>query len=157
MLALLAALALSLPTQGTPGAVLYCPDGIYTLPGPLPLKVFKKGRLLKLALPYRRPDWRLTVRYRFVRAEIVREVLKKPRPFPKTQIALVRICMKGPQGWSCVERPKKDLKTHWDEKSRTLWIFLEQRGPLEAVEVRLVFGEGECGGYLLYEKDGLPY
>jgi len=147
--------ALPLPEEGKEaGGVLYCPDGVYLLSEtPLPLKVFKKGTLLRLALPYRRPDWVLSVRYVFKNGEMVREALKTPRPFPKTQIALIEVCLDG----RCEERPKARWTTHWDAKHRTLWINLQQAGALKQVSVRLTFGEGECGGYLYYEKDGLPW
>jgi len=79
---------------------------------------------------------------------MVREALKDPRPFPRTQIALIEVCLDG----RCQEKPKTAWQTHWDPQSRTLWINLTHRGPLKRVAVRLVFGEGECGGYLYYEK-----
>ncbi|HFB39353.1 MAG TPA: hypothetical protein ENJ76_02930 [Oceanithermus sp.] len=151
---LLFALGFALPTEREAGSVLYCPDGVYLLSEePLSLKAFRKGALLRLALPYRRAEWRLSVRYVFHRGRMVREVLKTPRPFPRTQIALIEVCLDG----RCQEKPKTAWQTHWDPQSRTLWINLTHRGPLKRVAVRLVFGEGECGGYLYYQKDGLPW
>ncbi len=144
----------ALPTEGKAGGVLYCPDGIYLLSeAPLGLKAFRKGKLLRLALPYRRAEWRLSVRYVFQKGHMVRETLKTPRPFPRTQIALIEICLDG----RCREKPKAAWQTHWDPKSRTLWINLTHLGPLKKAAVRLTFGDGECGGYLYYENTGLPW
>ncbi len=138
--------------------VLYCPDGVYPFGnGALPLKAFRKGALLRLALPYRRADWRLSRRYVFQGERMVAQRLRPPRPFPKVQIGLVEVCLKGGQGWRCRERPKTDWKAHWDAKTRTLWLTLTRRGPLKAVRVTLRFGEGACGGYLAYRADDLPW
>ena len=154
--ALILALLLGLPLSSgdEAGGVLYCPDGVYLLSEkPLSLKAFRKGTLLRLALPYRRPEWRMNVRFAFRKGRMVWETLETPRPFPRTRIALVKVCL----GDRCREGPKAGWKTHWDERTRTLWIHLTHRGPIKRVSVRLVFGEGECGGYLYYEKDGLPW
>jgi len=147
-------LGFSLPPGDEAGGVLYCPDGVYLLSEkPLALKAFRKGTLLRLALPYRRPEWRLRVRYVFRRGQMTREVLEAPRPFPKTQIALIEVCLDG----TCTEKPKPSWQTHWDAQSRTLWINLTHQGPLKRAAVRLTFGEGECGGYLYYENHNLPW
>ncbi len=147
-------LGFSLPLAGEAGGVLYCPDGVYLLSEkPLPLKAFRKGVLLRLALPYRRPEWRLKIRFVFRHGRMVREELETPRPFPKTRIALIQVCLDG----RCREQHKSAWSTHWDERTRTLWVNLKHRGPLKHVAVRLTFGEGECGGYLYYERSNLPW
>jgi len=118
-------------------AVLFCPSGVHVFSeDPLPLKAFRKQELLRIALPYRRDDWELD-----------------GHPFPNTQVAAIEVCLDG----VCEERPKPEWNTHWDNKSKTLWINLEHYGPLKHVRVRLFLGEGECGGYLTYEAKNLPW
>jgi len=158
LFALLVASAITfLPSNDVAGA-LYCPSGVYVIEGnPFPLKAFRKGSLLRLALPYRRPDWRLKVKYVFRRGESVRIRLKHALPFPQTQIGLVKICMNDGRSETCKEAPKQAWQLYWDEKTRTLWINLTHKGPLKAVRVKLSFGEGDCGGYLRYEAKKLPW
>jgi len=148
-------LSLPLPLSGEDvGGVLYCPDGVYIFSeAPLPLKVFQKGSLVRIALPYRRDDWKLSARYVFRNGEMVEEPLDRPKSFPKTQVALIEVCING----RCEEKPKSAWTTHWDPKTRTLWITLHYPAQVQRVSVRLVFGDGDCGGFLYYESDGLLF
>ena len=153
-----AMLALSIPPESEAGGVFYCPDGVYLLSeSPLELKAFRKGEILKLALPYRRPDWRLVVRYEFARGKMRREELSKPRPVPRVNPALVRVCLNPGKRWLCWEAPRERWRLENDPATRTLWLEMVYRGPLKAARVKLSFGDGECGGYLYYENDELPW
>jgi len=148
----------SLLDPGDAAGVLYCTDGVYPFgTGTLPLKAFRKGALLRLALPYRRPGWRLSLRYVFRYGQMIPERLKSPRPFPEVRIGVIEICLNAGSRTRCQERPKSDWKTHWDPSTATLWLNLEYRGPLKAVRVTLRFGEGDCGGFLRYRAEGLPW
>ncbi len=138
--------------------VLYCPDGVYPFgTGYLPMKAFRKGTLLRLALPYRRKDWRLGLRYVFRRGRMVPQRLKAPRPFPKVQIGLIEVCLQDGGKPRCHEGPKARWHAYWDPATATLWLRLAHRGPLKAVRVVLRFGEGACGGYLRYRVRDLPW
>lgn len=165
VIALVLTLAIAAPVDldalldpGDAAGVLYCTDGVYPFgSGNLPLKAFRKGTLLRLALPYRRPSWRLGLRYVFRYGRMIPERLKKPRPFPQVRIGLIEICLDPGSGARCQERPKPDWNAYWDPGTATLWLNLEYRGPLKGVRVTLRFGEGACGGFLRYRAEGLPW
>ena len=151
------ALAWLIPPEATRGA-LFCPNGIYPITGgPLKAKVYRKGELLRIALPYLQPNWMLGDYYTFYAQTPIKHTAKPPRRFPELTVAAVGICTTGTDGKEkCTKQLRQALDLQYDSTNHMLWIPLRYTGALKSLRVTLNF-EGRCGGYLLYASGPLPW
>ncbi|AEB11941.1 hypothetical protein Marky_1201 [Marinithermus hydrothermalis DSM 14884] len=146
------ALAQLLPEEATRG-VLYCPDGIYPLTGdPLPAKVYRKGTLVRVVLPYDRANWSLPIRYGYRNGQPVRYVLRTPRPFPDQALSLVTVCYDDGNGreMQCRDLFKGVDDIQYDPTAHVLWISFHYGGPIKRLEATVHYADGRCGGHVRY-------
>ena len=151
------ALAWLIPPEATRGA-LFCPSGIYPIAGgPLKAKAYRKGELLRIALPYLQPDWRLRDYYTFYAQTPIKHAAEPPRRFPELTVAAVGICTTSTDNKEkCTKQLRQALDLQYDAIDHILWIPLRYTGALKSLRVTLNF-EGRCGGYLLYASGPLPW